>query len=226
MFGRSGVPRLKCRLGGLHEARSTRLTVTTARLTDWLATSALMDDEARHWQGGTPERLTPDAALLAADPVVWHKDFTVFVGRDRRTGTLVSSISLYRIDGRYHIGGTVGADYRKQGIGREALEPVCSFAHRHVGIGVLTAGCEATNVASRRWLASCGFAIVEASGTHVLPNGRVIESCSWLRADVSARRRCWVGGRPWTGDGSDTAVAHCPGWSCFEGSVPAWSAVR
>ncbi|MBO0867390.1 MAG: GNAT family N-acetyltransferase [Micromonosporaceae bacterium] len=160
-------------------------------MSDALATAALMDDEARYWQGWSPELLEPYKRILATcDPLMWKKRRIDFVGRDRSTGALVASLSLYRRDGRYHIGGTVGAQFRRQGYGREALLLVCLMAHRHLGIVELSAGCETTHEASQRWLKSSGFTMLEASGTHTLPNGRVIDSCWWRRRDGTAKHRC------------------------------------
>lgn len=185
------VPGLKCRAGGAHEARSRRLVVSTARLSDLLATAALMDDEARYRHGWSPELLEPYKRILAtSDPLMWKRRRMDFVARDRSTGALVVSLSLYRSDGQYHIGGTVGAQFRRQGYGREALLLVCLFAHRHLGIVELSAKCETAHEVSRRWLASSGFTMLEASGSHTLPNGRVVESCWWRRRDGSAKHRC------------------------------------
>jgi RimJ/RimL family protein N-acetyltransferase len=191
MIGRSEVPGLKCGAGGAHEARSARLVVSTARLSDVVAAGALMDDEAQYWQGWSPDVLQPYARTLAtSNPLMWKRRNIDFVARQRSTGALVVSISLYRSDGRYHIGGTVSGDFRRRGYGREALDLVCLIAHRHLGIAQLTAECETANTASHRWLASSGFTMVEPSGTHTLPNGRVVESCSWRRTDASAEHRC------------------------------------
>ena len=59
-----------------------------------------------------------------------------------------------------------------------------------LGIENLTAGCETTNQASRRWLTSCGFRPIDGPPTHALPNGRVITACWWRRETSGAKRRC------------------------------------
>ncbi|MEO3778813.1 hypothetical protein ABGB16_18560 [Micromonospora sp. B11E3] len=65
-----------------------------------------------------------------------------------------------------------------------------STPDRHLGIRDLSAGCEVSNVASRRWLAACGFVPAEGPPTHVLPDGRVIEAMWWRHSDERSRRRC------------------------------------
>jgi hypothetical protein len=188
-------------------ARTERLWVSVGRLSDTLSTIALFDDVARYWQGcnGQETIVVPDAdgtprewaaasvipRLVAAgrDPLLWHSAAMSFLARDRGTGALIADISLYQAPtGGYLIGGNVDRNHRGHGYGREALGIVCDIAHRHLGIADLSAGCETTNVASRRWLASCGFLPVAGPARHVLPNGRVIQSCWWRRSRPATRR--------------------------------------
>jgi Acetyltransferase (GNAT) domain len=207
MFRRTGVARLSCRHGGVHVVRTKRMWITVARLGDLPSMCGLLDDVARYWQG-VEEQLTvvlpgtgptgervdgpaiPRLVATGCNPLFWHVNCMTFVARARGTGELIADISLYPGSGRcYQIGGNVGRHHRGQGYGREMLTMVCRIAHRHLGIADLIAGCETTNEASRRWLASCGFWPAEGPPQHVLPNGRVIESC-WWRKSAPAALRC------------------------------------
>jgi hypothetical protein len=67
---------------------------------------------------------------------------------------------------------------------------VCVIAHRHLGIAELYAACEVSNDASRRWLASCGFAPTSGPSRITLSNGRVVEACWWRHVDPAPRLRC------------------------------------
>lgn len=190
MFARTGVSTLTCRAGGAHQARTARLTVTTARLSDMSYVHGLADESARHWLGWGPAPAAAEFEGLAGDPLLWAGAFMKFLARDLRTGVPVASVSLYLDgDGRYQVGGVVGDGHRGLGYGREALDLVCRIAHRHLGIADLAACCEITNQASRRWLSSCGFLPVDGPGVFKLPNGRTIEACWWSRSGA-ARLRC------------------------------------
>jgi RimJ/RimL family protein N-acetyltransferase len=194
-----GVPKVKCRYSGLHVARSARLDIVTSRVSDLARyTEAASEPEAQQWLGWRPEELAQDELGLRADPldggqqvVRLSLDFLFFAGIERTTGDLVAGIQVYRAnDGSRAVGGTVSRPYRGKGYGREALAVVCELAHRHFGIARLTAGCEATNLASRAWLTSCGFRQTAGPATHVLPNGRQIDSLWWERTDPRAKSRC------------------------------------
>jgi RimJ/RimL family protein N-acetyltransferase len=191
----------------MHVVRTARLRVAVALLRDTLGADGLRDEVAAHWHGvSTP----PDVAVLEPDgttrrlplaeavpmflaaghnPPAWHADLMTFLARDRHTAAPVVHVSLYLdADGGYQIGGTVGRAFRGRGYGREALTAVCAIAHDHLGIARLRAGCETANVASQRWLASCGFTPAAGPGRHTLPNGRVIEACWWHRSAPAADR--------------------------------------
>lgn len=186
MFGRSGVPGLTCGRGGAHAVRTRRLTVSTTRVSDLASIATLIDDTARYRQGWDAFTVP---APIPGDPVLWHATYMPFIARDRKTGAPVAHVSLYLgEDGGYRVGGTVGPAHRGQGYGREALAMVCLVAHRHLGIADLAAGCESSNVASRRWLASCGFSQVDGPARYTLPNGRVIDSLWWRRSNPAAHR--------------------------------------
>jgi RimJ/RimL family protein N-acetyltransferase len=186
---RREVPTLRCRSGGEHVAYSERLRVSVARVSEIPEALGLLDDVASYWQGWDPSTASIPP-VRDINPWVWFTANMEFLARCRLSGSLVATISLYERDGGgYHIGGTVHPVYRGQGYGREALALVCLIAHRHLGIPDLIAGCEVTNEASRRWLASCGFAPTAGPPLHQLPNGRVIQPCWWRHAD-RAMRRC------------------------------------
>jgi GNAT superfamily N-acetyltransferase len=191
----------------MHVVRTARMRVAVARLRDTLAADGLRDDVAAYWHGvstppdvavaglgGTTLRVPLAEAvpvLLAAghDPPAWHTDVMTFLARDRRTGAPIVHVTLYLAAGSgYQIGGTVGRAFRGRGYGREALAAVCAIAHHHLGIARLRAGCETANVASQRWLASCGFTPTAGPPRHTLPNGRVVDVCWWHRSAPAADR--------------------------------------
>ncbi len=183
---------VECRFGGDHVVSSARLHVVAARWTEYVRSIRLSRDaEAQHWLGCDPAEELSKAPLLQHDPLLLTSDTLMFVGLEKRSGHLVASITLTReTEGCYDVGGVVDPDVRGQGFGRETLEAVCHMAHRHFGIARLRAGCETTNVASQRWLTSCGFERTDGPQNHVLSNGRTIESLWWHRVDATARRRC------------------------------------
>lgn len=204
---RTGVAGLSCRRGGVHVVETARLRIAVAWFGNTPEIYGLLDDVAAYWQGysvpPTMETVHPDGTVrrlpmvqavqmclaIGHNPLMWHVDMMEFLARDRRTAVPIASISLYRgPSGGYQIGGTVAATHRGRGYGREALETVCAIAHQHLGIAQLNAGCEKANLASRRWLSSCGFTPVAGPPRHTLPNGRIIESCWWRRSAPSDDR--------------------------------------
>jgi RimJ/RimL family protein N-acetyltransferase len=192
VFSRLRSNVVECRYGGDHAVSSARLRVVAARWSEYVQSMRLSRDaEAQHWLGWDPAEVLSKAPLLRHDPLQLTADGLMFVGLERRSGRLVASITLYPgTDGSYDLGGVVDPDLRGQRFGREALDAVCLLAHRHFGIVRLRCGCETTNVASQRWLTSCGFVRTDGPQHHVLPNGRTIESLWWHRVDATARRRC------------------------------------
>ncbi|MBM0227962.1 MULTISPECIES: GNAT family N-acetyltransferase [Micromonospora] len=190
MLAWHGVPGLSCK-GATHRIRSARLEIAVARVRDLLDFAEMEDEEMRYWQGVSQEAAVAGLAGLPPDVPVWTREAAAFTARERSTGRLVGSFSLYVQPGRQmHVGGSVVADARGRGYGREALELVCAIAHRHLGLCHLVARCEAANVASRRWLMSAGFAQVAGDPRHVLPDGRAVQALWWQRSDPRSRRRC------------------------------------
>ncbi|MFI1194594.1 GNAT family N-acetyltransferase [Micromonospora sp. NPDC020750] len=187
----SGVPGLICRRDPVHRVRSARLDISVARVRDLSELASLEDDETRHRNGRT---LADEvAALDGIDPAlpVWTREYAMFVARERITGRPAVSVTLaVTADRRMWVGGWVVADHRRRGYAREALDVVCAIVHRHLGVAELHAARETDNVASGRWLASCGFVQVDGPSTHVLPDGRSIEPDWWRHTDERARRRC------------------------------------
>lgn len=187
---RWGVPGLSCR-GAAHTVRSARLDVSVARTRDLLEFAELEDEEIRYRQGTSQQAVAGELATFPPDVPIWTREFGTFVARERSTGRLVASLSLYvEPDRQTHVGGSVVAGARRQGYGREALELVCVIGHRHLGLRHLVARCEAGNVASGRWLTSAGFRRIPGDPRHVLPDGRAVETLWWLRSDPLSRRRC------------------------------------
>lgn len=183
---------MRCQLGGEHIAYSARLRLQSARWSDALSSLQLSRDEAaQHWLGWTPDEARRDLALLGHDPLLISSSCLSFVGFDVHTDRIIASITLNRIAADTHdIGAVVEPTARGQGYGREALATVSRIAHQHFGIAALRAGCESTNVVSRRWLESCGFVRVDGPTKHTLPNGRVADALWWHHADPTAKRRC------------------------------------
>ncbi|MEU2616220.1 GNAT family N-acetyltransferase [Micromonospora sp. NPDC007271] len=190
VLSRSGVPGLSCR-GSAHTIRSARLRLSVARVRDVIEFSAAEDEVMRQRHGFSYAAWVQALAGLDPDALLWTPDLAMFVARTRDTGRLVADLSLYTRPGRQvHVGGSVVAGARGRGYGREALELACVVAHRHLGLRYLGAACEADNVASGRWLMSAGFVRISGAPTHVLPDGREVESLWWLHEDPRARRRC------------------------------------
>lgn len=184
-------PQVTCQFGGFHKAESERLSLAVARQSELIAVwLELVDAEARFRLGWPEDMLAQLPVLVDADPLVWDWTAVEFVGRDRRTGQAVANVGLRRHGDVVEVGGMVHADHRGLGYATEAMELVCLFAHQHLGVRELRAGCEVGNEASRRWLAACGFSPVDGPSTHTLPDGRVIASLWWQRIDPAARRRC------------------------------------
>lgn len=189
----------RCRATGLHVVKTRRLWVISARLADLAQHGAIGgDDEARHWQGWSPEDVgpLPDGPVVAppsdhTDVVTPLLDLLLFTAVERRTRIAVAAITTSRTpEGNHLIGGNVRAGFRNRGYGREALTAACVLAHRHFGITTLYAGCETSNLASRDWLAACGFTSDGTTSPLTLPNGREVESVWWWRTDHRARVRC------------------------------------
>lgn len=188
-----------CRPDGLHIAATPRLWIVSARMTDLFCSRDLMiDPEARYRHGLRPEDLDGPRFGLMVDalddptpPLRVDLRYLFFAGIDQETNHLVTAITITSQDGvRYSIGGTVAHDHRNAGYGRESLAAVVGIVHRHLGIPRLTAGCETTNLASRRWLAGAGFRSIGGPSRHTLPNGRVIDSLWWEHLDEHASREC------------------------------------
>ncbi|WBB70725.1 GNAT family N-acetyltransferase [Micromonospora sp. WMMD812] len=135
--------------------------------------------------GPIADPLDSEQPLLPVDP-----NYLFFAGIDRLTRHLVAGLTVASSNGVSEVGGAVHRDYRAQGYGNEMLDMVCALVHRHFGIARLVAGCEATNVASQRWLAKSGFVPASGPPTHTLPNGRVIQALWWDRVDHDPELRC------------------------------------
>jgi RimJ/RimL family protein N-acetyltransferase len=187
-----------CRRDGLHVATSPRLWIVTNRLFDLARYSELArEPEAQRWLGWRPEDFIPLRPGMMAWPI-WQPQpmvppemsIMLFAGIHRVTNVMVGAVSIDRSGGRADVGGVVAGDHRGQGFGTEILRAACTVAHRHFGIPRLTAGCEAANVASRRWLTRSGFNAVPGPPTHTLPDGRVIESVWWDSVDADAALTC------------------------------------
>jgi RimJ/RimL family protein N-acetyltransferase len=195
VFLRSRPDKVFCRFGGEHSVSTGRLHVISARRSDVVRSRQLVRDaEAQHWLGwGEDQEQRLPSSPPNHDPVQLFPHELAFIGLDVHTGLLLASVTLSLCsDGTYEVGGMVDPDFRGRGYGHETLDAVCLMAHQHFGIDRLRAGCEATNIASQRWLASSHFSRTPGPEAHQLPNGRVIEAMWWQRTDPAARRPCRV----------------------------------
>jgi RimJ/RimL family protein N-acetyltransferase len=184
--------------------RTRRMWVVSARRDDQVRGEYLMTEAgAQRWLGWTEENIAMIRPALDGpvrrlpnllDVVRPDPEELFFIGIDRRSRRVASWISLRRHDpDRYEVGGGVGVDFRGNGYGGESLQAICWMAHRHFGIRHVTAGCEATNEASKGWLRGAGFLPTEGPATYVLPNGREIDSVWWIRSARLVRHACrWV----------------------------------
>jgi RimJ/RimL family protein N-acetyltransferase len=187
-----------CRADGLHVTGSPRLWIVTNRLFDFARFSELArEPEAQRWLGWRPEDFNPLRPSMIAWPVgqsepMISPDMSImlFAGIHRITNLMIGAISIDRSGGRADVGGLIAGDHRGQGFGTELLDAARTMAHRHFGIRRLTAGCERANVASRRWLAKCGFHAVAGPPMHTLPDGRVIEAVWWESVDADTVPTC------------------------------------
>ncbi|MFU8871710.1 GNAT family N-acetyltransferase [Micromonospora sp. SL4-19] len=190
VLNRTGVPGLSCR-GATHTVRSARLELAVARVRDVIQFSAAADEVMRYRHGYSQAAYAEGLIGLDPDLPVWSPDLAKFVARERGTGRLVADLNLYvQFGHQVHVGGSVVAEARGQGYGREALDLVCAIAHRHLGLRYVGARCEADNVASWRWLMSAGFVRITGDPTHVLPDGREVETLWWLHSAPEPQRRC------------------------------------
>jgi RimJ/RimL family protein N-acetyltransferase len=196
---------LGCRPAGLHVFTPLgrgRLMIVSNRFSDCLCMQLFgSDPDAQKWLGWPAEDLvTGPARVFANQPIRTQigvippmPHFLSFTAIDRRTYDVAGSITIHRHGSIPMAGGMMRKDYRGKGFGTEAMRIVRRLAHRHFGIATLTAGSERGHLASERWLRASGFTAVPGPRTHVLPNGREVESMWWQSADKHAKRRCrWL----------------------------------
>ncbi|MFF5171760.1 GNAT family N-acetyltransferase [Micromonospora sp. NPDC000089] len=189
---------VSCRRDGLHVVETSRLRIVTNRVTDMLRYQQLSSEpQAQQWLGWRPEDLPSTRTSMLAGSI-WTPQpmippdapYLLFAGVHRLTNVMVGAVTIDRSADRADIGGVMGRNHRGQGLGSEMLQTVRVIAHRHFGISRLTAGCEATNHASRNWLTRSGFTMIDGSPNHTLPNGRVIQAIWWESTDQGAAIAC------------------------------------
>ncbi|MEV4344751.1 GNAT family N-acetyltransferase [Actinoplanes sp. NPDC049596] len=173
-------------------ARTPRLWIVTNRVSDYVRWHRLMADDpevSRDWSAREHElaRRVPMGPI--ADPLDSPEPLMeddpgqlFFAALDRSTRHLVGGVTVDAGE----LGGAVHRDYRAQGYGHEMLTAVCDLAHHRFGIARLTAGCEATNVPSQRWLTKAGFTLTDRRDPYTYGNGRVIHPLWWTKLDPSA----------------------------------------
>src|SRR5262245_35739935 len=133
-----------CQGSGLHIVGTPRLWIVSARNDD-LARAAYMMTEAgaQRWLGWSTDELAaitpiPDGPvrdLHHTDDVLRPEPSRLyFTGIERSSMRVAASITVFRQGRRFEIGGAVGADFRRQGYGGEALRAVGRPAHRRFGI--------------------------------------------------------------------------------------------
>ncbi|GAA4588147.1 GNAT family protein [Planotetraspora phitsanulokensis] len=155
------------------------------------------DAEAQHWLGWYPTEIATEpwrTHLLATPPrrkggVAQFNDAWKLHGVDSRTGNHAGVAGVRGTPHGYEIGGWLAPAFRRRRLGSELFGAALTLAHEHLGIAVVVAGTEITNVACRRALEAAGFIPIQGAPFHVLPNGRVIYSC-WYLHTTSTPRRC------------------------------------
>ncbi|MBR7828535.1 GNAT family N-acetyltransferase [Actinospica sp. MGRD01-02] len=166
-----------------------------------IAMAGASDDEAQRWLGWEQKDVCPEphrATLLSAsvnegdrpersvDAAFWAL-IAIDPGRLAIAG-LVGFV--HSPDGLYnHVGGHLAPQYRGRGLGRELFAAALVLGHQHLGIEVIRAGAESSNIASRKSLEAAGFRPVHGAPAHSLPNGRVIAACWYEHAARASKCR-------------------------------------
>lgn len=204
-----GLHRRRCKKYGLHIVRTRRLWIVSARQSDFARYVELASEPvAQHWFGWLEEHMRQGHPRTLAEPFGKRNSQTdvmppgkpglFFAAIDPRAGQVIAGMGITPVGSptpRLEIGGAVHTAFRGRGLGTEALRGSLRLAHKHFGVNRVYAGCERSNVASVRWLTSTGFVPADGPATHVLPNGREIESLWWVRQFPAAPVRCpWLVG--------------------------------
>jgi RimJ/RimL family protein N-acetyltransferase len=163
-----------------------------------LALGTAGDDEALHWLGWD-DRSAGYARAVAVMPAPERVPLR-FRGRERQPGMaalamvhggeVVGQVVITSGAEAASLGFYVAAAHRGRGFGTAAMTAAIGFAHDHLGCALVTARAEATNLASITALERSGMYRVERHPTHVLPNGRVIESVWFEHRAPAVRRGC------------------------------------
>jgi RimJ/RimL family protein N-acetyltransferase len=152
-----------------------------------IARAGASDDQAQRWLGWSNDGICPErtrAALLASRsdgaeqptvPTLAAQGRLVAI--DTKRLAVAGQVDIESAKDGLHIGGWLTPRYRGRGLGRELFTAGLVLGHEHLGIEVLRAGAEVTNLASRKSLEAAGFRPIEGTPTHGLPDGRLIPAC-------------------------------------------------
>lgn len=199
--------RLRCRFTGLHVTRTRRLLVISSRSDELLRHYELaMDHEGRRWLGFPVEQVRPRTDQpLVADRVSWDDPAILpplpgyfgFTAVWPGSMQIVGGGSIHKHGNVFRFGGMMREDYRGLGYGTEFLNEITRLAHRHFGVGRLTAGHEDVNPVSKRWLEKSGFTRCDdGPDTFRLSDGRVANAVWLEHVDRRPRLACpWLTGK-------------------------------
>ena len=99
-------------------------------------------------------------------------------------GTVAGAIDLFDFspaDRRAEVGIVIDKDFRRRGLGKEALTLLCDYASRMLAMHQLYAYVLADNVAARQLFTSCGFREVVCLADWVLSGSRYRDVCLYQR---------------------------------------------
>jgi [ribosomal protein S5]-alanine N-acetyltransferase len=157
-------PAARIRALRLRVARSSRLELSWPDPRYGSELLRLIDEpQVARWTLHIPSPYRPrDLVSFYARARRFHRDgsaLSLQIVR-RRDGALLGGLGLHEIDAehrRAEVGYWVGAPYRRQGYGLEAVHTLCSFAFRQLGLARLQAEVFRGNRASERLLRAAGF---------------------------------------------------------------------
>ena len=99
-------------------------------------------------------------------------------------GTVAGTIDLFEFspaDRRAEVGIVIDKDFRRRGLGKEALTLMCDYASRMLSMHQLYAYVLADNVAARQLFTSCGFREVVCLADWVLSGNEYRAVCLYQR---------------------------------------------
>lgn len=196
MFGKLfRVRRSDPRCGrGLHHLQTEQLVLTSPSVMDLRsAMAAASDAAAQRWLGWLPEDVLSGPhrrSLLLRQAGRGPKaviDRPVLIAIDRISGRLAGEVA-FDLE-QAEVGGWLAPEFRGRGLGRELFRAAATFAHQHLGLGVVRAVTERTNTACVGALCRAGFVATTGPETYRLPDGRSVPT-RWFRHDSKQPQNC------------------------------------